>query len=509
VEEEALKKSIQLALVILLAGSLLMLAVQPAYADVRLEIRVTDCDTGVAIGNATINVTTAKKGSKTKAVTNAKGYAELFPVRPENTTHTITVTANGYKDRTIFKEIGKDVTVKLDICLNSNRPTPTPKPTLPPTLPPAPTIPPVPTPIQTNIPTANYNQPTTEPVTQGPLECKGYGACASGSLPTGDQLDPSVADQCLTLISKTIIDVLPVEQADSLNSSLSTAQEDLAQCMGDATCVVHDALMTAFEQVIASVPAEVARNLPQDFIAIPIYNLVTSPEGQELCTQVGPVLWDMTRILSQQLQPVDAIAQRGPASFLVSAADGSQSGFRPDGSVVQDIPASIVGMIEGSNFVLLPPGNLDSVQIQASQQGSLNLDLLENSEGKVEEVSFQNAPVSAQSTGEVDFSAQTPQIVIDATSIPATKFEQYSVAPGLLETQPETPVAQASGAPESQATPTSRPSLVTPDNIPTILIAALVCIVSLAVGVLALILLLTRFRRSDEEETEEAPPEAK
>jgi hypothetical protein len=499
-----LKKPIQFVLAILLASGLLLVAIRPAYADVRIQIWLTDCDTGAAIGNATITITTAKKGSKSRAVTNAKGYAELFPVRPEDTTHTITITADGFKDRTYYQPVGKDGTLELNLCLNSNRPTPTPQPTLPPT------IPPVPTPIQTTIPTAIFTQPTTEPVTHGPLECKGFGSCASGSLPTGDQLDPTIANQCLTLISKTIIDVLPIEQAETLNSSLSVAQEDLTLCMGDSNCVVFDALMDAFSQVIAAVPGEVARDLPPNFIAIPIYNLATSPEGQDLCTQVGPVLWDMTRILSQQLQPIDVVSQRGPASFLVSAADGSQSGFRPDGSVVQDIPDSIAGMIEGSNFVLLPPGNLASVQIQADEAGSLNLDLLESTQDLVSYVSFQGIPVSAQSTGEVDFSSQEPQLVIDATPIPAAKFEQYNVASNLTETQPEATVAQVSSTEESAATPTSQASLVTPDNIPTILIAALVCIVSLAVGILVLILLLTRFRRADDseaEDTEEAASE--
>jgi hypothetical protein len=498
VEEENLKRPIQFILAILLAGSMLLVAIRPAYADVRIQIWLTDCDTGTAIGNATITITTAKKGSKSKAVTNAKGYAELFPVRPEDTTHTITITANGYKDRTYFQPVGKDGTLKLDLCLNSNRPTPTPKPTLPPT------IPPVPTPIQTPIPTAIFTQPTIEPVTEGPLECKGFGACASGSLPKGDQIDPSVANQCLTLISRTIIDVLPIEQAENLNSSLAAAQEDFSLCLGDSNCVVHDSLMDAFSQVIASVPGEVARDLPPDFIAIPIYNLATSPEGQELCTQIGPVLWDMTRILSQQLQPIDAVSQRGSASFLISAEDGSQSGFRSDGSVVQDIPASIAGMIEGSNFVLLPPGNLASIQIQAIEAGSFNLDLLESGQDVVSEASFHGVPVSAQSTGEVDFSGQEPQVIIDATPIPAAKFEQYSIASKLLEAQPEVTEVQASSAEESSPTPTSQASFVNPDNLPNILIAALVCIVSLAAGVLVLILLLTRFRKSDEADAEDS-----
>jgi hypothetical protein len=492
-----LKRPIQLVLAILLAGSLLLVAIRPAYADIRIQIWLTDCDTDTGIGNATITITTAKKGSKSRAVTNAKGYAELFPVRPDDTTHTITITANGYKDRTYYQPVGKDETLELNLCLNSTRPTPTLQPTKPPT------IPPVPTPVQTAIPTAIFTQPTTEPVAQGPLECKGFGSCASGGLPTGDQLDPTIAQQCLTLISKTIIDVLPVEQTQVLNSSLATAQEDLSLCMGDASCVVHDALMDAFSQVIAAVPGEVARDLPPNFIAIPIYNLATSPEGQDLCTQVGPVLWDMTRILSQQLQPIDAVSQRGPASFLVSAADGSQSGFRPDGSVVQGIPASIVGMIEGSNFVLMPPGRLSDIQIQAVEEGSLDLDLLESTQEAVSEASFLGAPISAQSTGEVDFSGQEPQLFIDASPIPAAQFEQYSLASNLTETQPEVTAVPTSGAEENAATPTSQAPLVNPDNIPNILIAALVCIVSLAVGVLVLFLLLTRFKRSDDNETDE------
>jgi hypothetical protein len=491
-------------MIAILAGGALLLTIQTAYAAARLVIELTDCNTGVGIGNAAINITTGKKGSKTKATTSAKGLAELYPVLPENTTHTIAISAQGYKDAAFYVEVGKNSALDLELCLWTKTPSSTATPT------PLPTVPPVPTaaftPMITTTPSLTQTLPLSPtqvlpslPIPElSPAECGGFGRCAGANLPTGDQVASGAAEQCLDLLTDTLIGVIPMENAGQLDPVIAQAKERLDQCQGDTSCVVHHTLIEGFNQVVDAIPASTAAELPPDFMAIPIYNLITSPEGQQTCATIGPVYWDTARILSHKLQRVDAVSLHGPVTILVSDHQGNRSGFRPDGTAVVDIQGSISGAVAGSQFVLLPGGSLASLQFQSNQQGLITLDVLNSPETTVQDSSFQNIPVTAQSVGEATLAEAQPLLTLDAAPVSPTLFTEYAVTAPPSQPEPETPPTQAASAPTAEPTQGAQDVPFSLDDIPSVLTAVLVCVVSLAIGILALILLLTRFKKSSD-----------
>ncbi|MBN1145693.1 MAG: carboxypeptidase regulatory-like domain-containing protein [Anaerolineales bacterium] len=497
----------RLGLATILSGGALLAAFQTAYAAARLQIELSDCNTGAGISGASINVTTAKKGSKAKATTSAKGFAELYPVLPENTTHTIAISAEGYNDALFYADVGKNTSLKLELCLWSKTPAATSAPTA------APTSPPMPTPVFTPMVTApgvltqtlplspTLSSPSPPAPKRSPAECGGLGRCAGANLPSGDQVAQGAAKQCLSLLTDTLVSVVPLEQVGQLEPAIAQANELLAQCQGKASCVMHNALVEGFSQVVDAIPTSAAAALPPDFMAIPIYNLITSPEGQQSCATIGPVYWEAARILSQKLQRIDMVALYGPGSVLVADSQGNQSGFRPDGSAAVDIAGSISGAVAGSQFVLLPGGRLAGLQIQASEAGLITLDVLHSPTGAVQDSSFQNVAVAAQSAAEMTPGEAQPLMTLDAAPVNPTLFETYPIAAS--QPEPDTPPTQEPGAPIAEPTQASPELPFSLDDIPSVLTAVLVCIVSLAIGILALILLLTRFKRSNDSEEEQ------
>lgn len=486
-----------------LACSALILAVKPAYADIRIQIRVTDCTNNVAIGSAEVIVTTAKKGSKIQAFTNAKGYAELFPVRPDNMVHTVQVSRADYKSASISQSMGANSTVEIDLCLWPKTGTPTP------TSPVAPAPTSITTPITgvtvTPTPTTTITTTVTATPTLGPFYCPGFGHCNSTNYPTSGQIDPAQAESCLSLITETVIGVLPIERSEGIDSALVQAREKLSACQADPACVTHNALMEAFSLVMKAIPKGATSELPAGLIVIPIYNIITDPQGLESCTQIGPVYWDMTRILSQEVQRVDALSVHPPANVLVYDPEGRQTGFLEDGSAVEEMPGVKSGVTEGARFILIPPGSAVKAQIKGSGEGMINFDLLSNQGDAVRDLSYQNIQTGSQTLAEVDLLESQPSMSLDSQgsgafeAISPSRIQEHPIHPEILQPPTESTPAKVVEAPGSQGTQitTPGPSSTTSiqDNLPTILLI-LAGVALLVIGALGFALLALRGKNS-------------
>lgn len=95
-----------------------LITLSATQADIRIQIKVTDCATGYPIRGAAVRVVTSElRVDKQIAYTGSNGIATIYPIRPGDMAHRVEISAYGYNMDSISQWMPADTYIALKICL--------------------------------------------------------------------------------------------------------------------------------------------------------------------------------------------------------------------------------------------------------------------------------------------------------------------------------------------------------------------------------------------------------
>lgn len=410
-------------LVIIIFSSYIPARAAP-LADIRVQIKVTDCVNGLPIEGATVRATTSDvKEEKSVAYTNGNGYASLFPIRPGDVSHTIKISAPYYQSKSISQYMKADSVVNLQVCLDPLTP---PSPNPPPT--------PIPPPTDTQVPIVT--------------------------------LDPfQVISGCSDFISKKIGAVLPVvgstQDIAELVKVTGKASVIAADCKENLQCTSLRMI-----QETARVAAElmVKESMPLTKILF-LFGDLLDPAGKKECDMLSKFVIELVKDLSIQGLNLSATAVHSSATILITDQQGRRSGFVSDGSMVEEIPDSKAILTGEDKYVFVPSGSVTRVTIQGVGAGGIALDMVHRISNFVVDFSFNEIIVSPQTKAELIFNGLKPELWLDIEG----SGNSLKIDPGRLDVQPvqaELPATPAASPVPAFFTPTKPFIQISPTEVP-------------------------------------------
>lgn len=401
-----------LALCLLLSGWMGTMAAAPL--DVRLQVKVTDCLTGLPIDGATVRATTSQaKEEKTVSYTNNKGYATIYPVQPGNMTHKVKISAPYYVTRTISQNMAANTTVVLEVCLEPVSP-----------------------------PTAEATETQPPPPTQPPA-------------PTLDTL--LVFSRCLDFITKRIVHVIPglSEMEDFQQYIKITGKSAViaAECKQDMGCTSQKMMQ---ESAVLIAKMLVKNFLPMGRVILLLVDLL-DPSGLAECAEIIRYVLNMVRELGIKGLNITATVVRSPANILIYDAEGRRTGFLPDGSIVEEI-AEGRAVLSGEAKVVFVPANLVAeIELQGTEPGLVTLEAVHTVSIYVLDMAFEQVVFTAATRARLVFDGLVPTLHVEDASrgvneqLQPTRLQVFEIEPEYL------PTATTTATEEPTAIPTSAP----------------------------------------------------
>jgi hypothetical protein len=343
------------------------------------------------------------------------------------------------------------------------------------TLPPPPSDTPIPAPVETQAP---------------PVETEGVAPPAGILLST----------ECISYTARIVGQAFNFPKVQFLADK---SGEILAQapgadvCGDDSLCLQNVQLKTLFNGMI-NTSFEVSPGVrPVGQVMGAISKLFDDPDAQRLCTLPGTGAWELALQFSIKGTAIDAFALHSPARLRVIDKDGKTSGFDRDGKAKNEIPDASVKVLGDSQYIFVPGGQVDKVEIEGVGEGVMTFEAIRNTGSKVQDMGFDSVPVDGQTNATLNTSGSSPYLEIQAgssgqlASSNPTRFQEYDI---------EASVAPASATPNptETSTPTStpKPSGLNLDSNTQLLIGIiLVVVVVIFLGLIALAVIYSTFIR--------------
>lgn len=407
-----------LFLIIIIFSSVFTALAAP-LADIRVQIKVTDCVTGSPIEGATVRATTSDvKEEKSVAYTNGNGSASLYPIRPGDFTHTIKISAPYYLSKSISQYMKADSVVNLQVCLDPLTP---PSPIPPPTS--------IPLPTDTATPLAT--------------------------------LDPfQVISGCTDFITQKIGAVLPLvggaQDITELVKATGKAAIITAECKENLQCTTLRMLQ---ETAWITAKLILKEALPPTKILFLLADML-DPKGKQECVMISNYVMELVKDLAVQGLNLSATAVYSPATILITDQQGRTSGFISDGSITEDIPDSKVVLSGEDKFVFTPNDSVAKVSIQGVGTGGITLDMVHRVSNFVVDFSFNDITVGPQTKAELIFNGLKPDLWLDTEGT----GNPVKIDPGRLDVQPVQ--AELPATPTLTPVPTFLAPAISPTQIP-------------------------------------------